>query len=45
MSAALLISVLIGLALTVATFAVFNYGLGLGLPVGSVFEALLEGDA
>ena len=38
-------SVVIGLVLTALTFAVFNYGLGLGLPVGSVFEALLEGDA
>ena len=33
-----LTSVLIGLALTVATFGVFNYGLGLGMPVGAVFE-------
>ena len=39
------LSVVIGLVLTALTFAVFNYGLGLGLPVGSVFEALLEGDA
>lgn len=39
------ISVLIGLVLTCLTFVVFNYGLGLDLPVGSVFEALQEGDA
>lgn len=39
------ISVLIGLALTVLTFMIFTYGLGLDLPLGSVFEALLEGDA
>jgi putative tricarboxylic transport membrane protein len=36
-------SILIGLALTVATFGVFNYGLGLGLPSGSVIENLLAG--
>ena len=28
------VSVLIGLVLTAPTFAIFNYGLGLGLPVG-----------
>jgi putative tricarboxylic transport membrane protein len=39
------ISVLIGLVLTSLTFAIFNYGLGLDLPLGSVFEALQEGDA
>lgn len=40
-----LISVLIGIALTCLTYAVFNWGLGLGLPVGTVFEDMLEGDA
>ena len=38
-----LTSVLIGLALTVATYGVFNYGLGLGLPAGSVIEDMLAG--
>lgn len=36
-----LVSVLIGLALTVGTFAVFNYGLGLGLPTGEMIEDML----
>ena len=39
------VSVLIGLILTSLTFVIFNYGLGLDLPLGSVFEALFEGDA
>lgn len=39
------VSALIGLILTGLTFAVFTYGLGLDLPVGAVFEPLLEEDA
>jgi putative tricarboxylic transport membrane protein len=37
------VSVLIGLVLTSLTFGIFNYGLGLGLPTGSVIEDLLAG--
>jgi putative tricarboxylic transport membrane protein len=40
----IVISVLIGLALAGLTFVIFNYGLGLDLPLGSAFEALFEGD-
>jgi putative tricarboxylic transport membrane protein len=40
----IVISVLIGLALTGLTFLIFNYGLGLDLPLGSLLEAALEGD-
>ena len=36
-----LISIAIGLALTCLTFLVFNYGLGLSLPVGTTVEDLL----
>jgi putative tricarboxylic transport membrane protein len=36
-----LISIAIGLALTCLTFWVFNYGLGLTLPVGTTIEELL----
>lgn len=39
------VSALIGLVLTGLTFAVFTWGLGLDLPVGAVFEPLLEEDA
>jgi putative tricarboxylic transport membrane protein len=35
--------VLIGLVLAGLSFLLFSYGLDLGLPVGSVFETLLEG--
>ena len=38
-----LVSLLIGLALTVATFVIFNYGLGLGLPTGEMIENMLAG--
>lgn len=38
-----IVSILIGLALTGATFVVFDYGLGLGLPAGSVIEDLMAG--
>lgn len=38
-----IVSILIGLALTGATFVVFDYGLGLGLPTGSVIEDLMAG--
>ena len=40
----LLVTLLIGLALTGLTFVVFNYGLGLSLPTGSVLERLLPGE-
>jgi putative tricarboxylic transport membrane protein len=36
-----LISIAIGLALTCLTYVVFNYGLGLSLPVGTTIEELL----
>jgi putative tricarboxylic transport membrane protein len=36
-----LISLAIGLALTCLTYVVFNYGLGLSLPVGTTIEQLL----
>lgn len=39
------VSLLIGVVLTGLTFAVFTWGLGLDLPVGSAFEAFLEGAA
>jgi putative tricarboxylic transport membrane protein len=39
----ILISVLIGVVLTLGTLVVFNYGLGLSLPVGTVFEDMLAG--
>lgn len=39
-----IVSILIGLILTGITFVVFNYGLGLDLPVGTVFETLFEGN-
>jgi putative tricarboxylic transport membrane protein len=32
---------ILGLALTAASFGLFNYGLDLNLPVGSVFEELM----
>ena len=35
------ITMLIGLALTGLTFVVFNYGLGLTLPIGTAIERLL----
>ena len=38
------VSVLIGLILSGLAFVIFNYGLGLDLPLGSVFEPLFEGD-
>jgi putative tricarboxylic transport membrane protein len=38
------VSILLGLTLSGLALVVFNYGLGLDLPVGSVFEALIEGD-
>jgi putative tricarboxylic transport membrane protein len=34
---------ILGLALTAASFGLFNYGLDLNLPVGSVFEQFLDG--
>ena len=34
----------IGLVLTSLAFGLFNYGLGLSLPVGSAFEELLSGE-
>ena len=40
----LLVTLLIGLALTGLTFVVFNYGLGLSLPTGSVLERLLPAE-
>ena len=40
----LLATLLIGLALTGLTFVVFNYGLGLSLPTGSVLERLLPAE-
>ena len=36
-----LISIAIGLALTCLTYWVFNYGLGLSLPIGTTIEELL----
>jgi putative tricarboxylic transport membrane protein len=36
-----LISIVIGLALTGLTYGVFNYGLGLSLPIGTTIEELL----
>lgn len=39
----ILISIAIGLALTVGTFVVFNYGLGLGLPTGEMIEDMMAG--
>ena len=41
----LLLDALIGVALTGLTFLVFNYGLGLTLPVGSAIEQLLPAEA
>jgi putative tricarboxylic transport membrane protein len=38
-----LISIAIGLALTCLTYWVFNYGLGLSLPIGTAIEQLLPG--
>jgi putative tricarboxylic transport membrane protein len=38
-----LLSLLIGVLLSGATFLVFNWGLGLSLPAGSVIEGLLAG--
>ena len=38
------ISILIGLILSGAAFVIFNYGLGLDLPIGTAFEALFGGD-
>ena len=38
-----LISIAIGLALTCLTYWVFNYGLGLSLPIGTTIEELLPG--
>ena len=35
---------LIGLVLTGLAFVVFNYGLGLTLPIGTVIEDLLPAD-
>ena len=40
----ILISIAIGIVLTGLAFWVFNYGLGLTLPVGTVFEQLLPDD-
>ncbi|MGD9509222.1 MAG: tripartite tricarboxylate transporter TctB family protein [Geminicoccaceae bacterium] len=40
----ILLNLVIGLALAALTFWVFNDGLGLSLPVGTVFEDLLAGD-
>jgi putative tricarboxylic transport membrane protein len=40
----LLVNAAIGLVLTGLAFAVFNYGLGLSLPTGTLFEQLLGGD-
>ncbi|MFL5333636.1 MAG: tripartite tricarboxylate transporter TctB family protein [Geminicoccaceae bacterium] len=37
----LVVTVLIGLALSGLTFAIFNYGLGLTLPIGTAIEKLL----
>jgi putative tricarboxylic transport membrane protein len=37
----ILISIAIGLALTCLTYWVFNYGLGLSLPIGTTIEELL----
>ena len=38
-----LISIAIGLVLTCLTYWVFNYGLGLSLPIGTTIEELLPG--
>ena len=38
----LVVDVAIGLVLSGLAFVVFNYGLGLGLPTGTVFEQLLS---
>jgi len=38
-----LISIAIGLALSCLTYWVFNYGLGLSLPIGTAIEQLLPG--
>ena len=38
-----LISIAIGLVLTGLTYGVFNYGLGLSLPIGTTIEELLPG--
>ena len=38
-----LISIAIGLALTCLTYWVFNYGLGISLPIGTTIEELLPG--
>ena len=40
----ILISIAIGIVLTGLAFWVFNYGLGLTLPTGTVFEQLLPAD-
>jgi putative tricarboxylic transport membrane protein len=40
----LLLDAAIGVALTALTFIVFNYGLGLTLPVGTAIEQLLPSD-
>ena len=37
----MLISIAIGLVLTCLTYWVFNYGLGLSLPIGTTIEELL----
>lgn len=37
----ILLSLGFGLALSIATFVLFNYGLGLSLPIGTVVESLL----
>jgi putative tricarboxylic transport membrane protein len=40
----LLVDVAIGVALTGLAFVVFNWGLGLSLPAGSLLESLMAGD-
>jgi putative tricarboxylic transport membrane protein len=40
----LLVDVAIGVALTALAFVVFNWGLGLSLPAGSLLESLMAGD-
>ena len=39
----LVLDAVLGLALTSLSFGLFNYGLDLNLPVGSVFERFLDG--
>ena len=39
----LVVDAILGLALTSLSFGLFNYGLDLNLPVGSVFERFLDG--